>query len=591
MPSADADGTIVRYQYYEEGESVFAYKRISNEISQIVASGKRGIVLEMDNRKEWEPVVQELMRTAMKGKICIEVASSLRTSGEITMFAPAFYQRKADRLLKISREELDQARPGSILAIGLEKWGNDPNVGMIFIGNYQMLDSESRAQSIQVMTRMLTSGDGPLLLLTVSHLDSLQNDLFPYMYVIRSIMPDTEEIQARIAQALGNRKLDESFLQEIESYLHGFHGYDIPYLFRRAEMLYGEAAFDEKRKGILELIGSEKVKLLEQGELLEWKMVRQVDMANMSALKNHLLESGSIMAQMESASNAGVNVPKGILILGLPGTGKSLFAQFAAAKLKMPLIRLDMGKMMGGHVGDSERNLRTAQRQAESMAPCILWIDEIEKGFAGSGGGREESAYLQRMTGSFLTWLQEKSSSCYIIATANSVDKLPPEFFRKGRFDECFSTAMPTEQEVRAILRVHLMKPGRSHVEPVAEDAINAVIRLAPGEKRFMTGADAGALVSNAFRRLFVNFGNGDPSGKQEYDLAHLVEVMESEFKRMKVFSETNGPDIARHAVIVRESNFIDASGNEQQPDSRYDGALRAFIAQEEIELKGTNKI
>ena len=563
--------------------------QIASEIMQTRQSGKRCVVLEMENRQEWDSVAAILQRNYLSGKCCLEVRCSRRKFNGTSVFSPVFYQMQ-DTPCEVIRDELDQARPGSYLAIGLSRFGTDPSVGMILIGSVHLLDAESRAQLLQALTQQLQTGvnEYPLILLTVNRLEQLPKDLFPYVYVIRGRKPDPAEIRVCMEAALAGKPLAESFKREIVSYLQGFPDYEIPYLFRRAELLYGEEAFDEGKKRILELISSEKIQLLERENLLEWKMARPVDLANMTVLKAHLKESGKIMSCLEDAVQNGVDVPKGILILGLPGTGKSLFAQYAAAVLKMPLIRLDMGKMMGGHVGDSERNLRNAQRQAEEMAPCILWIDEIEKGFSGSGGrGREEGAYLRRMTGSFLTWLQEKKSSCYIIATANSIQGLPPEFFRKGRFDECFCTSMPTEHELEEILRVHLGKPGRAHVEPVAQEAVKKILQIATASKRFLTGADAGALVSNTFRRLYLDFcETASPfSGKAAYDREHLLEVMEAEFKQMKVFSETNGPDIADHAAAARLSNFVDASGSEQEP-GRYNQCLKAFIAAEQDKQK-----
>ena len=156
-----------------------------------------------------------------------------------------------------------------------------------------------------------------------------------------------EEIQDRLGQILAAKGLGigERFKREIVSYLQGFQGFEIEYLLERAERNYGEDAFDEKKKKILELIGNEKVKLLERDRLLEWKMVEHVDMANMERIGQHLHESGMIMGRLEDAVQKGVAVPKGILVMGLPGTGKSLFAQYAAAELKMPLIRLEMGRI------------------------------------------------------------------------------------------------------------------------------------------------------------------------------------------------------------------------------------------------------
>lgn len=583
-----------------------AAEETAAEIIQVYKSGKRGFILHMKQRQEWEPVVKILQENYFREKAFIEVCGGERLINGGMGFAPVFYQR-LNMLRKISDSELDRARPGSCLALGLRKWASDSGIGAIIAADYHLLDSESKSQSMLALVQMLKiGGEGPLILLTASRLEMIPPDLLTHMYVIHAKKPQPAEIKARTEQILEKKGLRacESFQREIVSYLQGFHDYEIEYLFKRAELLYGPDAFDENKRKILELIGSEKVRLLEEGQLLEWQMIRHVDLANMEVLKRHLRESGIIMSRLEDAVRNGVDVPKGILIVGIPGTGKSLFAQYAAALLKMPLIRLDMGKMMGGHVGDSERNLRNAQRQAGEMAPCILWIDEIEKGFSGSAGkGQEEGAYLRRMTGSFLTWLQEKKDSCYIIATANEIEGLPPEFFRKGRFDECFCTAMPTEGELREILRVHLSKLGRAHVECVMEEAVTNILRLAAAQMRFLTGADAGMLVSNTFRRLYLEYyaaqqsksrampACGDAESldakKQEHDRKRLSGVMEDEFKRMKVFSETNGADIVKHDIVSRSGQFVNASfESAQEEQTRYNERLKAFIKNHDMHIK-----
>ncbi len=496
------------------------------------------------------------------------------------------------RQLLDSEFGLDGVLEGSYLPVALERLHNNRTVSGVLLSNFHLLteDDQKKATITLIQQAQKTNGKNQkLFLLTTNNIEKLPEVLFPYVHIIRGKKPDINEIHRKVEEIVTNLELSISnhFKREIVSYLQGFHSYELEYLFHKAKNVYENDAFDENKKKILELIGSEKVKMLERKRLLEWQMVKNVDMANMENLTKHLHDSGRIMSTLEDAIENGVDVPKGILIMGLPGTGKSLFAQYAASLLKMPLIRLEMGKMMGGHVGDSERNLRNAQKQAAEMAPCILWIDEIEKGFAGSGKKQStDSGYLQRMTGGFLTWLQEKKDACYIIATANSIEGLPPEFFRKGRFDECFYTTMPSERELREILKVHLMKEKRKHVESVAEEAIHAVILSAIGQKRFMTGADAGALVSNVFRRLYLDFQKQDRIlDKKEYDRKHLEKVMLEEFENMKVFSETNAKDIAIHDEATKKSNFVSASIREES-STRYNKNLEAFIENEKKKMK-----
>ncbi len=158
------------------------------------------------------------------------------------------------------------------------------------------------------------------------------------------------------------------------------------------------------------------------------------------------------------AKEFGIPAPKGVLLLGAPGCGKSFTAKVIGNVWKMPLLRLDFGSIFSGLVGSSEENMRQALRTAESVAPVILWIDEIEKGLSGASSGSHDSGTSTRVFGTFLTWMQEKKSQVFVIATANQIDKLPPELLRRGRFDEIFFLDLPTPDARDEIFKVHLKK-------------------------------------------------------------------------------------------------------------------------------------
>jgi SpoVK/Ycf46/Vps4 family AAA+-type ATPase len=151
----------------------------------------------------------------------------------------------------------------------------------------------------------------------------------------------------------------------------------------------------------------------------------------------------------------GLPAPKGVLITGVPGCGKSLTAKATAASWGLPLLRLDIGRIFSGLVGSSEQNLRTAIATAEAVAPCVLWVDEIEKGFSNTTG-QGDSGTTARVFGTFLTWMQEKSRPVFVVATANNIDALPPEFLRKGRFDEIFFVDLPTSHEREVIWKLQM---------------------------------------------------------------------------------------------------------------------------------------
>jgi SpoVK/Ycf46/Vps4 family AAA+-type ATPase len=167
------------------------------------------------------------------------------------------------------------------------------------------------------------------------------------------------------------------------------------------------------------------------------------------------------------ARQYGLPLPKGVLILGLPGTGKSLTAKVAASVFGVPLLKLGAGRIFGSLVRQSEANLRAVLQTAEAVSPCVLWMDEIEKALSGSqSSGSTDGGTSARVFGSFLNWLQEKQSKpVFVIATANDVSKLPPELLRKGRFDELFFVDLLNQEERQAIWNIQIAKYGRSPKE------------------------------------------------------------------------------------------------------------------------------
>jgi MoxR-like ATPase len=168
------------------------------------------------------------------------------------------------------------------------------------------------------------------------------------------------------------------------------------------------------------------------------------------------------VAFSDDARALGLPLPKGVLLVGVQGCGKSLAAKVIAREWRLPLLKLDAGRLYDKYVGESERNFREAIETAESMAPSILWIDEIEKAMAPGSGSDADGGLSRRLFGSFLTWLQEKTAPVFVVATANDLGILPPEFLRKGRFDEVFFVDLPDRDERREILRIHLERRRQS---------------------------------------------------------------------------------------------------------------------------------
>lgn len=207
-------------------------------------------------------------------------------------------------------------------------------------------------------------------------------------------------------------------------------------------------------------------------------------------------------AWLDKAAAYGLPNPKGVLITGVPGCGKSMTAKATAASWNLPLLRLDIGRIFSGLVGSSEQNLRTAIATAEAVAPCILWVDEIEKGFSNTTG-TGDSGTSARVFGTFLTWLQEKERPVFVVATANNIDALPPEFLRKGRFDEIFFVDLPTAQERRVIWRIQLQMNATENngLDALAADT-GALDRLVAASRELLGCRDRAGRDRRALRRL-----------------------------------------------------------------------------------------
>lgn len=231
-----------------------------------------------------------------------------------------------------------------------------------------------------------------------------------------------------------------------------------------ARLAFGQAAVHHKHlgPGTVSFVMREKKRIIRQNEVLEYYEpdAKLTDVGGLENLKTWLKNRGRAFSP--GARDYGLDTPKGVLLLGVQGCGKSLVAKSVAAEWLFPLLRFDMGRVFGGIVGQSEGNLREALRVAEALAPCVLWIDEIEKGLAGMGSSDQSDAgTTARVVGTLLTWMQEKRAPVFVVATANRIELLPPELLRKGRFDELFFVDLPTRKVREDILSIHLKKKRR----------------------------------------------------------------------------------------------------------------------------------
>ena len=247
----------------------------------------------------------------------------------------------------------------------------------------------------------------------------------------------------------------------------------------------------------IDTILSEKKAIIRKSGILEYYETREefAHVGGLYVLKDWLERRKGAFTQR--AREFGLPVPKGILLIGVPGCGKSLTAKAVGALWHMPLLRLDVGKVFSGLVGSSEENIRRAISTAEAVAPAVLWLDELEKGFSGvQSSGQSDAGTTARVFGSFITWLQEKTSSVFVIATANDVSLLPPELLRKGRFDEIFFVDMPTVAERKEIFRIHISKKDR-------DIDLFDIDRLVGGSRGFSGAEIEQAVISGLYDAFF----------------------------------------------------------------------------------------
>jgi hypothetical protein len=290
---------------------------------------------------------------------------------------------------------------------------------------------------------------------------------------------------------------------------------------------------------------AEKQQIIRKSGLLEYYAANE-DFSNvggLAVLKDWLNKRAA--AFTDEARAFGLPAPKGILLLGVQGCGKSLCAKAVSRLWQLPLLRFDMGRMFGSLIGSSEENVRRAITVAESVAPAVLWVDEIDKAFVGSqSSGVADGGTTARVFGTFLTWLSEKSAPVFVVCTANDVSQLPPELLRKGRLDEIFYVDLPNEEERREIFRIHLAKRGR---DPVHFD-LEALVAAS----REFSGAEIEEAIISALYDAFY--------AKQELATEHIRATLGQSVPLARTMSEKISAQRswaggrARHASVIHPS-------------------------------------
>jgi hypothetical protein len=361
--------------------------------------------------------------------------------------------------------------------------GNIPIIRRLRDAAFHLRNSYKTIVIVSPMVRI-----APELLKDVTLLEMAPPDVLDFDRLLDRIKDDLKDKpQVRI-------NLDDASKEKLLHAARGLTIKEAENVFAKTLVLDGKLDADD-----ISVVFSEKQQIIRKSGLLEYYATEErfSSVGGLDNLKAWLNKRS--LAFTDRAREFGLPPPRGIMLLGIQGCGKSLCAKAASELWKLPLLRFDIGRMFGSLVGSSEENMRRAIQTAESVAPAILWVDEIDKAFAGTASsGASDGGTSSRVFGTFLTWLSEKTSPVFVIATANNIAHLPAELLRKGRLDEIFFVDLPTEEERQEIFQIHLSRRGR---DPDAFD----ILRLARACEGFSGAEIEQAVISG----LFDAFSNG----------------------------------------------------------------------------------
>ncbi|MDY6806738.1 MAG: AAA family ATPase, partial [Cyanobacteriota bacterium] len=317
---------------------------------------------------------------------------------------------------------------------------------------HRFLEDVSISRKLRNLARSLKSQ--PKNIVIIAPQITIPEDLSEILTVLEFPLPDGEQIKTEVERlfvAMG-QSVPKSLLDDVVRAARGLSIERIRRVLAKAIATHGELQPDD-----VDLILEEKRQTIRQTQILDFYPAREniSDIGGLDNLKDWLLRRGGAFSQR--AREYGLPHPRGLLLVGIQGTGKSLTAKAIAHHWHLPLLRLDVGRLFAGLVGESESRTRQTISLAEALAPCVLWIDEIDKAFAGFDS-KGDGGTTSRVFGTFITWLAEKTSPVFVVATANNIQSLPPEILRKGRFDEIFFVGLPNQDERKAIFEVHLSR-------------------------------------------------------------------------------------------------------------------------------------
>lgn len=390
------------------------------------------------------------------------------------------------------------------------------------------LEDPRIVSKIKGLARMINRGVDATVVI-ISNILVIPKELENFITILEMDHLSGDEIKLIITNFIKENEIDnvkESLIDELSVAFKGLTEFEISSLLALSYAENGELSRDDLR-----LIFDQKQQMIKKAGILEMIPLKETidDIGGLESLKEWAIRKAKVYKNMNKARQFGVDMPKGVLIAGVPGCGKSLNAKAIANLFEVPLLRLDMGRLMGKYVGESEKNLRNAIALAEAIAPCVLWIDELEKAFAGIGGNGGAAEVTTRLFGNFLTWMQEKDSPTFVVATANDITKLPPELLRRGRFDEIFYVGLPNESEREKIFEIHIKKRR-------PQDLKNIKISELVAKTKGFSGADIEGVIKDALETAFAD----DKDSVQTQDIINAInnihplsEIMKESLEKM----------------------------------------------------------
>lgn len=428
-----------------------------------------------------------------------------------------------------------------------DKLDDNPNIREIYIFRTIELGMEdaNTIARIKILAEKIRDAHANVFLIFLArdiHIDStLEKDFYidtnfyyPKAWRIKEVLEDFMESKSMY--------VEQSTLDDIA---YSCRGLTIGEISSALESAYVTLNRKFEKNKFLQSLQDEKDRSLKNSGLLELidETSSARDIGGLSILVEWLEKKSIIINNISSAIKQKVNIPKGVLLVGMPGCGKSLCAKYAAGLFNLPLLRMDVGNLLGKYVGDSEHNFNDALLLAEAASPCVLWIDEMEKAFPNDSDGKNQAEVSARILGRFLTWMQERKTLIFVVATVNQAKTLPVELTRLGRFDEKFYVDFPNAKERAEIITLHLEKNGITFAD------VRYIVKKTDG----YSGAELEHIIGVVKEERFFNMQNGKGAGVTK-------KMFEEAIKNTRPISETNKEAIKEIRDYCEKNNIRNAS-------------------------------